>query len=98
MEERISLDSPERLMKIANAIKNRNRLSLLHYIIKNPGKTLQEISINIHDNLSHRETVYKYLNSLIEAGLIVVSTNEDKRLVYTSTITGIELVLKNDNV
>ncbi|MEM2914101.1 MAG: winged helix-turn-helix domain-containing protein [Candidatus Bathyarchaeia archaeon] len=73
--------------------RNRSRLEIIAKILNVARDATRKTNIMYQANLSFRQTE-RYLNFLIEKGLLGLTTDEDGNLIYETTQKGV-LFLKN---
>ncbi len=88
------------LSTVANALANEHRVDVLHLLLSEP-KTVTETHdqfVEKYDEEKHRETIYRYLETLVDAGLVEKEYRSNRGLVYSVQHHCLVLDLENWDV
>ncbi|MFC7230512.1 ArsR/SmtB family transcription factor [Saliphagus sp. GCM10025308] len=70
---------------VANALANDTRRKILQLLLSDP-KTATETHeqyLEAYEDEKHRETIYRYLETLVEAGIVEKEYRQNRGLVYS---------------
>jgi len=75
----VRLDKINEIQAICHSLSNKNRLKIIYLLKDSSSRTLREIYELSRDKIGieHRETLYKYLESLVDVGILTKQENED---------------------
>lgn len=83
--------------KIVDALGNDSRVRILQLVLAEPMTATEthETYLDTFDGEKHRETVYRYLETLVDAGLVKKEYHSSRGLVYSAPHSQLILDLEN---
>ena len=93
---KVRLSETEEIVAVCSVLSNRKKTMLLKYIHETGKVTVREVyeDFSAEIGLSHRETTHKYLEDLVDAGILKKEKSADgEQFEYTAELDEVHICL-----